>query len=44
MVLRKHSGQISFPGGKLDSNETPIIAALRETEEEIVCPIWISHS
>lgn len=34
-TLRKHSGQIAFPGGKLDSNETPEIAALREAEEEI---------
>lgn len=34
-TLRKHSGQIAFPGGKLDSGETPEIAALREAEEEI---------
>jgi 8-oxo-dGTP pyrophosphatase MutT (NUDIX family) len=34
-TLRKHSGQIAFPGGKLDSNETPELAALREAEEEI---------
>lgn len=33
--LRSHSGQISFPGGKKDNNETPIQTALRETEEEI---------
>jgi len=33
--LRKHSGQIAFPGGKLDAGETPEIAALREAEEEI---------
>jgi 8-oxo-dGTP pyrophosphatase MutT (NUDIX family) len=33
--LRKHSGQIAFPGGKLDKDETPDIAALREAEEEI---------
>jgi 8-oxo-dGTP pyrophosphatase MutT (NUDIX family) len=34
-TLRKHSGQIAFPGGKLDSGETPEVAALREAEEEI---------
>jgi 8-oxo-dGTP pyrophosphatase MutT (NUDIX family) len=34
-TLRKHSGQIAFPGGKLDSGETPELAALREAEEEI---------
>ena len=33
--LRKHSGQIAFPGGKLDPAETPEVAALREAEEEI---------
>ncbi|XP_049876422.1 mitochondrial coenzyme A diphosphatase NUDT8-like [Pectinophora gossypiella] len=33
--LRSHSGQISFPGGKMDEGETPIQAALRETQEEI---------
>ena len=33
--LKKHSGEISFPGGKLESNESPIEAAIRETEEEI---------
>jgi 8-oxo-dGTP pyrophosphatase MutT (NUDIX family) len=34
--LRDHSGQISFPGGKIDSaDESPATAALREAEEEI---------
>ncbi|XP_063626206.1 mitochondrial coenzyme A diphosphatase NUDT8 [Cydia splendana] len=33
--LRSHSGQISFPGGKMDKNETLVQTALRETEEEI---------
>jgi 8-oxo-dGTP pyrophosphatase MutT (NUDIX family) len=33
--LKEHSGQVAFPGGKIDADETPRDAALRETEEEI---------
>ncbi|CUU42921.1 putative NUDIX hydrolase [Blastochloris viridis] len=35
-ALPEHSGQIAFPGGKIDPDDsTPIAAALREAEEEI---------
>lgn len=32
--LRSHSGQIAFPGGHIESGETPVRAALREANEE----------
>jgi 8-oxo-dGTP pyrophosphatase MutT (NUDIX family) len=38
-TVRKHAGQISFPGGRIDpEDEGPIDAALREAEEEIELP------
>ncbi|MBU3916201.1 NUDIX domain-containing protein, partial [bacterium] len=33
--LKNHSGQWAFPGGRIDKNETPEEAALRELEEEV---------
>jgi 8-oxo-dGTP pyrophosphatase MutT (NUDIX family) len=33
--LNEHSGQVSFPGGKIEAGETPRDGALREAEEEI---------
>ena len=34
-TMPSHAGQISFPGGKREGDETALRAALRETEEEI---------
>jgi 8-oxo-dGTP pyrophosphatase MutT (NUDIX family) len=34
----RHAGQISFPGGRSDNDESPIDTALRETREEIGIP------
>lgn len=37
--LRDHSGQIAFPGGKIDAGDpSPLETALREAEEEIGLP------
>lgn len=36
--LRSHTGQISFPGGRIEPGETPEQAALRECEEETGIP------
>lgn len=33
-IIKSHSGQISFPGGRAEKNETPIQTAIRETFEE----------
>ncbi len=36
--LHDHAGQISFPGGRSELNESPAATALREAEEEIGLP------
>ncbi|WP_273954614.1 NUDIX domain-containing protein, partial [Escherichia coli] len=37
--LRKHAGQVAFPGGAVDDTDTSVIAAaLREAEEEVAIP------
>ena len=33
--LRTHRGEVSFPGGRIEPEETPVSAALRESVEEI---------
>lgn len=35
-TMRRHAGEVSFPGGRIDpSDEHPLAAALREAEEEV---------
>jgi 8-oxo-dGTP pyrophosphatase MutT (NUDIX family) len=36
--LRRHAGEISFPGGRLDEGETLMDCALREAHEEVGLP------
>ncbi len=33
--LKRHPGQVSFPGGRIEAGETPEEAALREAHEEV---------
>lgn len=34
-TLRRHTGQVALPGGRCEAGETPWVAALRESHEEI---------
>jgi len=35
-TLRNQPNEICFPGGKIENQETPLVAALREIEEELL--------
>jgi 8-oxo-dGTP pyrophosphatase MutT (NUDIX family) len=38
-TLRRHAGQVAFPGGRIDpEDDGPVAAALREAQEEIDLP------
>lgn len=37
-TMRRHAGQVAFPGGRIDAGEDAVAAALREAEEEIALP------
>lgn len=37
-TLRRHAGQVAFPGGRVDPGESAVETALREAEEEIALP------
>jgi len=38
-LMRKHAGQVAFPGGAVDSSDASLIAAaLREAQEEVAIP------
>ncbi|KFK91812.1 MULTISPECIES: CoA pyrophosphatase [unclassified Serratia (in: enterobacteria)] len=42
--LRKHAGQVAFPGGKADAEDGSSIAtALREAQEEVAIPTQAVH-
>ncbi|MBS0056433.1 CoA pyrophosphatase [Yersinia sp. Marseille-Q3913] len=42
--LRKHAGQVAFPGGKADPTDSSLIeTALREAEEEVAIPATAVH-
>ncbi|WP_312739764.1 CoA pyrophosphatase [Cedecea neteri] len=39
LMLRKHAGQVAFPGGAVDDTDRSLIAAaLREAQEEVAIP------
>ncbi len=37
-AMRRHAGQVAFPGGRLDAGEDAVRAALREASEETAMP------
>jgi 8-oxo-dGTP pyrophosphatase MutT (NUDIX family) len=43
-TMRKHPGQVAFPGGRVDASDVDVVAAaLREAEEEVGLPPSCVH-